>query len=160
MRIEHAGFDVPKSKFAECVAFYRDAVGMEVVASTDERCLAFVAFPGSPNDHDIAIIGIDDAVFDERKARQMGGHLAIDMECSEDELQRVFRRFRDKGLPAQPVDHSISLSFYTTDPAGNRVELLCRKMTKDEGREHFRRTGGTYVALDGETFEPVPRVRG
>ena len=159
MRIEHAGIDVPKSKFAECVAFYHDAVGMDVINSTEERYLAFVACPGSPNDHDLAIIGIDDEVFGAQRPRQLSGHLAIDLECGQEELKATFRRFRELGYPAQPVDHAISLSFYTTDPAGNRVELLSRRMTKDQGREHFRNTGGTFVALDGETFEPVPRAR-
>ena len=157
MRIEHTGFDAPVSRLHECVAFYRDMLQMEVVQVTErgDRSLAFLAFPNSPHDHDIALIAAPDAVYDEKSGEQMQAHLALDLEGNQEQLREIFRRLKEHQQPARPVDHGISLSVYTADPVGNRIEVLCRQMTRDEGRTHLQTTGGTYQALD-DSFQPLP----
>jgi catechol-2,3-dioxygenase len=109
------------------VRFYRDVVGLEVVARRPYG--AFLKIPGSPDDHHLGLFeqpGIRDP--DERVARMY--HSAWEVEDLAD-LARARQRLVDAGALVGQSDHGVSLSLYAKDPDGLEFEIF---WTVPEGR--------------------------
>ncbi|MDF2708361.1 MAG: hypothetical protein K0R62_4013, partial [Nonomuraea muscovyensis] len=108
-RLNHAVLyvrDVERS-----VAFYREALGFEVVMSMPGA--AFLQAAGSSNDHDLGLFEIGAGAAPSPAGRTSVGlyHLAWEVDTL-DELERVAVKLREMGALAGASDHSTTKALY------------------------------------------------
>ncbi|MFG3437876.1 VOC family protein [Nonomuraea sp. NPDC047897] len=119
-RLNHAVLyvrDVERS-----VAFYREALGFEVVMSLPGA--AFLQAAGSSNDHDLGLFEIGAGAGPSPAGRTSVGlyHLAWEVDTL-DELERVAARLREMGSLVGASDHSTTKALYARDPDGLEFEV-------------------------------------
>ncbi|MBB6346474.1 VOC family protein [Nonomuraea muscovyensis] len=119
-RLNHAVLyvrDVERS-----VAFYREALGFEVVMSMPGA--AFLQAAGSSNDHDLGLFEIGAGAAPSPAGRTSVGlyHLAWEVDTL-DELERVAVKLREMGALAGASDHSTTKALYAHDPDGLEFEV-------------------------------------
>ncbi|GAA2292244.1 VOC family protein [Nonomuraea roseoviolacea subsp. roseoviolacea] len=119
-RLNHAVLyvrDVERS-----VAFYREALGFEVVMGM--RGAAFLQAAGSNNDHDLGLFEIGAGAGPSPAGRTSVGlyHLAWEVDTL-DELERVAARLSEMGALVGASDHSTTKALYAQDPDGLEFEV-------------------------------------
>ncbi|NUW46266.1 VOC family protein [Nonomuraea rhodomycinica] len=119
-RLNHAVLyvrDVERS-----VAFYREALGFEVVMGM--RGAAFLQAPGSTNDHDLGLFEIGAGAGPSPAGRTSVGlyHLAWEVDTL-DELERIAARLSEMGALVGASDHSTTKALYAQDPDGLEFEV-------------------------------------
>ncbi|HEX4818188.1 MAG TPA: VOC family protein [Nonomuraea sp.] len=119
-RLNHAVLyvrDVERS-----VAFYREALGFEVVMGM--RGAAFLQAPGSTNDHDLGLFQIGADAAPSAAGRTSVGlyHLAWEVDTLE-ELERVAATLTDLGALVGASDHGTTKAIYAKDPDGLEFEV-------------------------------------
>lgn len=140
-RLNHAVLyvrDVERS-----VAFYREALGFEVVMSMPGA--AFLQAGGSTNDHDLGLFQIGEQAGPSAAGRSTVGlyHLAWEVDTLE-ELRRIAARLSELGSLAGASDHSTTKALYAKDPDGLEFEVSwlvpAALITEDvrRGRESIR----------------------
>lgn len=119
-RLNHAVLyvrDVERS-----VAFYREALGFEVVMGMPGA--AFLQAPGSSNDHDLGLFQIGPGAGPSPAGRTSVGlyHLAWEVDTL-DELERIAAKLSELGALAGASDHSTTKALYAHDPDGLEFEV-------------------------------------
>ncbi|UBU13680.1 VOC family protein [Nonomuraea gerenzanensis] len=119
-RLNHAVLyvrDVERS-----VAFYREALGFEVVMGM--RGAAFLQAPGSSNDHDLGLFQIGEHASASPAGRTSVGlyHLAWEVDTLE-ELERVQAKLAELNALVGSSDHSTTKALYAKDPDGLEFEV-------------------------------------
>ncbi|MEU8355747.1 VOC family protein [Nonomuraea sp. NPDC048882] len=119
-RLNHAVLyvrDVERS-----VAFYREALGFEVVMGM--RGAAFLQAPGSSNDHDLGLFQIGENAAPSPAGRTSVGlyHLAWEVDTL-DELERVQAKLAELNALVGASDHSTTKALYARDPDGLEFEV-------------------------------------
>ncbi|MFI6790961.1 VOC family protein [Nonomuraea sp. NPDC050383] len=119
-RLNHAVLyvrDVERS-----VAFYREALGFEVVMGM--RGAAFLQAPGSNNDHDLGLFEIGAGAAPSPAGRSSVGlyHLAWEVDTL-DELERIAARLGEMGALVGASDHATTKALYAQDPDGLEFEV-------------------------------------
>ncbi|MFB4269232.1 VOC family protein [Nonomuraea sp. GTA35] len=119
-RLNHAVLyvrDVERS-----VAFYREALGFEVVMGM--RGAAFLQAPGSSNDHDLGLFQVGEQASPSPAGRTSVGlyHLAWEVDTLE-ELERVQAKLAELGALVGSSDHSTTKALYARDPDGLEFEV-------------------------------------
>ncbi|MEV0386587.1 VOC family protein [Nonomuraea sp. NPDC050643] len=119
-RLNHAVLyvrDVERS-----VAFYREALGFEVVMGM--RGAAFLQAPGSSNDHDLGLFEIGANAAPSTAGRTSVGlyHLAWEVDTLE-ELELVEAKLSELNALVGASDHSTTKALYARDPDGLEFEV-------------------------------------
>ncbi|MEV4893875.1 VOC family protein [Nonomuraea sp. NPDC059023] len=119
-RLNHAVLyvrDVERS-----VAFYRDALGFEIVMEMPGA--AFMQAPGSTNDHDLGLFQMGAQAGPTTAGRTSVGlyHLAWEVDTL-DELRRIAAKLSELGALAGASDHSTTKALYAKDPDGLEFEV-------------------------------------
>ncbi|WP_043619669.1 VOC family protein [Nonomuraea candida] len=119
-RLNHAVLyvrDVERS-----VAFYREALGFEVVMGM--RGAAFLQAPGSSNDHDLGLFQIGEDAAPSGAGRTSVGlyHLAWEVDTLA-ELERIQATLTELGALVGASDHSTTKALYARDPDGLEFEV-------------------------------------
>ncbi|MCK2214460.1 VOC family protein [Actinomadura sp. ATCC 31491] len=119
-RLNHAVLyvrDVERS-----VAFYREALGFEVVMGM--RGAAFLQAPGSTNDHDLGLFQIGEDAAPSAAGRTSVGlyHLAWEVDTLE-ELERVAGKLAELDALVGASDHGTTKALYAKDPDGLEFEV-------------------------------------
>ncbi len=128
-RLNHAVLYV--HDLASAVRFYTETLGFEVRAEMGGRA-AFLRAPGSANDHDLGLFGIDGSTPIPRDAAARVGlyHLAWEVGTLA-ELDEVRRRLAEHGALVGASDHRVSKSLYAKDPSGIEFEVMWRVPAED-----------------------------
>ena len=151
-RLNHAVLyvrDVERS-----VAFYREALGFEVVMGMPGA--AFLQAAGSTNDHDLGLFQIGEQAGQSTAGRSTVGlyHLAWEVDTL-DELERIAAKLSELGALAGASDHSTTKALYAHDPDGLEFEvswLVPASLLTDEvlaGRSSIRPLD---IAADKERY--------
>ena len=112
--------------------FYCDVLGYEVTHEMPGR-MAFLRFPGSGNDHDLALSGGHDlAPFNARAAGL--GHSAWEVGELTD-LIPIRDQLQAAGALQHTRHHGNSLSVYGTDPDGMHFEFFWSLPVPEEGHD-------------------------
>jgi catechol-2,3-dioxygenase len=107
------------------VAFYRDALGFEVINSIAGGKAAFLRAAGSTNDHDLGLFEIGSAAAASGAGRNSVGlyHLAWEVDTLAD-LQTTATALSQAGALVGASDHSTTKSLYGQDPDGLEFEIV------------------------------------
>ena len=115
------------------IAFYTEALGMELVKFLDEMQMAFFSF--GERDHDIAVIKVPD---DQPVGSPGLAHTALEIEGGLEELRSLHDRLRNHGVRVEfTADHVLTKSVYFFDPDGNRLEIFCQAMAPAVGKQYL-----------------------
>ena len=143
-RLNHAVLYV--SDLARAVAFYTDTLGFEVRTGIPGQA-AFLAAPGTANDHDLGLFQLDEA-------RPLSGaphvglyHLAWEVGTLA-ELIALRDKLSAAGALVGASDHRVSKSLYAKDPDGIEFEVMWRVPAQEWEAE--RQRGGMIAPLDLE----------
>lgn len=119
-RLNHAVLYVRDTE--RSVAFYREALGFEVVMSMPGA--AFLQAAGSSNDHDLGLFQIGPDAAPSGAGRTSVGlyHLAWEVDTLE-ELERVAAKLTELGALVGASDHSTTKALYARDPDGLEFEV-------------------------------------
>jgi catechol-2,3-dioxygenase len=120
-RLNHAVLyvrDVERS-----VAFYREALGFEVVMGMPGAA-AFLQAPGSTNDHDLGLFQIGEKAAPSPAGHTSVGlyHLAWEVDTL-DELERIAAKLVELGSLVGASDHATTKALYAKDPDGLEFEV-------------------------------------
>ncbi|HLG72992.1 MAG TPA: VOC family protein [Chloroflexota bacterium] len=105
------------------IRFYRDVLGMEVIARVGPGGMAGVFFKFTDNHHDLACFALGPQAEGPYEDQVGMYHVALEVATLEelvaarDELARV-------GALVGMSDHGLSKSLYVKDPDGNELEIL------------------------------------
>ena len=125
------------------MAFYTEALGMEVVTHNTQRQMAFLSF--GEQHHDIALC---QAAADAERGGLGINHIAMQIEGGEAELGQLYGRLVQAGAQIdRTTEHSTTLSVYFFDPDGNRLEIFAEKLPEGEGIHVLREGGGMNKPL-------------
>jgi catechol-2,3-dioxygenase len=107
----HAGLFAQNPR--QLAAFYRDLLGLRVVAAELDGSSSFLgAQPPEEEHHDLAIFG-----------NPVDRHLAFRVASLAD-LRAYYQEVKQRGLAVEDVwNYGVSIAFYVADPEGNRIEL-------------------------------------
>ncbi|WP_113703409.1 VOC family protein [Nonomuraea lactucae] len=136
------------------VAFYRDALGFEVVMSMPGG--AFLQAPGSSNDHDLALFEIGPEAADSPAGRTSVGlyHLAWEVDTL-DELERIAAKLGESGALVGASDHVTTKALYAHDPDGLEYEicwLVPASLIDDEALAARSRIRPLNLAADKQRY--------
>jgi catechol 2,3-dioxygenase len=131
------------------VAFYTEALGMELVTFLEDMQMAFLSF--GEHDHDLAVIKVPD----EQPVGSSGlSHTAIEVNGGLEQLQELHAMLQARGIEVElTADHVLTNSFYLLDPDGNRLEFYVQLMPATEAKRYLhnaRVTGDVLRPLDLE----------
>ena len=82
--------------------------------------------------HDIALFEVGEEASGPQKKQVGLNHVAWRMGCLDD-LKEVYQRLKDKGVPVNVSDHTVSIGVYFSDPDGNGLEVYY-ELPKSEWR--------------------------
>ena len=140
------------------IAFYRDALGFDLVADGREAGIDAAFLAAGDCHHHIGLSAwesADDAP--PLSDRRTGPHHLALVYPDRRELGRAIERLLDTGHPIDHgTDHGASVSVYVTDPDGNVLELYY-----DRPRAEWFDSHG-HPILKAERFDPtdlLPRTR-
>jgi len=132
------------------IAFYTEALGMELVKFLDEMQMAFFSF--GERDHDIAVIKVPD---DQPVGSAGLAHTALEIEGGFEELRSLHDRLRSHGVQVEfTADHVLTKSVYFFDPDGNRLEIFSQEMTPAVGKQYLHAARTTE-----DVMKPLDLVR-
>lgn len=127
-RVNHAVLYV--HDLGQAVAFYREALGLEVRAEMAGRA-AFLRAPGSANDHDLGLFEIGGGPLPPQPEPHVGlYHLAWEVGTLP-ELEEIRGRLQALGALVGASDHRVSKSLYAKDPSGIEFEVMWRVPAED-----------------------------
>lgn len=108
---------------AHSLAFYRDAVGLQLIGSVFNGRAAVLS--GGRSHHELLLIEQGDAP-GPLAGRRLGlYHVGWKVGDSRDELRAVKARLEALDIEIEGMsDHTVSQSLYLSDPDGNEVELF------------------------------------
>lgn len=107
---------------AVSLAFYRDAIGLQVTARLFGGRAAMLS--GGHSHHELMLIEVGDAPGPPQGRRIGLYHIAWNVGEDLDSLRAAYRRLKEIGWPISGLaDHTISQSIYLRDPDGNEVEI-------------------------------------
>jgi catechol-2,3-dioxygenase len=139
-RVNHAVLYV--HDLARAVAFYRDALGLELRSEIAGRA-AFLRAPGSANDHDLGLFEVGGAPLPPQQPPRVGlYHLAWEVGTLA-ELEQARARLEALGALVGASDHRVSKSLYAKDPSGIEFEVMWRVPAEDWAGELEQ---GTMIA--------------
>ena len=123
------------------VAFYTEALGMELVTFLEDMQMAFLSF--GEHDHDLAVIKVPD----EEPVGSCGlAHTAIEINGGLEELQELHAVLRARGVEVEfTFDHVLTKSLYVLDPDGNRLEFYAQLMPAADAKRYLH---NAHVADD------------
>ena len=104
------------------LAFYRDLLGFQVVGELS-NVMIFLAANGQ-NHHDLALLRVGQQAPSPIPTAVGLYHVAIQL-ADWDAVRAAHAMLVERGLLRGAVDHGVSRSLYTADPAGNEIELYC-----------------------------------
>jgi catechol 2,3-dioxygenase len=114
------------------LAFYRDLLGFRV-ASEMSNVMIFLTATGE-NHHDLALLRVGDSAPSPVPTAVGLYHVAVQL-ADWDAVKLAHAVLTERGLLRGSADHGVSRSLYTTDPAGNEIELFCDTPREEwEGR--------------------------
>ena len=123
------------------IAFYTEAVGMELVTFLEDLQMAFFSF--GERDHDLAVIKVPD---DQPVGSSGLSHTAMEVDGGPEQLRELYHQLQARGVEVEmTADHTITKSFYFLDPDGNRLELYSQVMPHAEGKQYLH---GARVGAD------------
>lgn len=115
---------------ARSLAFYRDAVGLQVVGELFGGRAA--ALSGGRTHHELLLIEVGEAQGPLRGRRIGLYHVGWKIGDTLDELRAMKQRLASRGIGVvAAVDHHVSQSLYLHDPDGNEVELYVDRSDYD-----------------------------
>jgi len=116
------------------IAFYTEAVGMELVNFLEEIQMAFFSF--GEGDHDLAIVKVPD---DAPVGSSGLAHTAFEIDGGPVQLQELYLELKDRGVDIDmTADHVVTKSLYFLDPDGNRIEFFTQMMSPPEAKQYLR----------------------
>jgi catechol-2,3-dioxygenase len=132
------------------VAFYREALGFEVVVQFPGA--AFLQVPGSHNDHDLGLFEVGPDAGPNPAGRGAVGlyHLAWEVETL-GELEEIAARLQRMGALVGASDHSTTKALYAHDPDGIEFEvswLVPADLIDDEVRANVATTRRLDLAAE------------
>jgi len=104
------------------LAFYRDLLGFTVVSELS-NVMIFLAADGQ-NHHDLALLRVGQQAPSPVPGAVGLYHVAIQL-TDFDAVRAAHALLTERGLLRGAIDHGVSRSLYTADPAGNEIELYC-----------------------------------
>jgi catechol 2,3-dioxygenase len=143
-RINKVGHVVSNVRDLEAsMAFYKTALGMELVTHNTQRQMAFLSF--GTQHHDIALC---QAPEDAERGVIGINHIAMQIEGGAEELKQLYGRLLNAGARIdRTTEHSTTLSVYFFDPDGNRLEIFAEKLPPEDGIRVLREGGGMNKPL-------------
>jgi catechol-2,3-dioxygenase len=146
-RLNHAVLYV--HDLASAVAFYTEALGLEVRAQMGDRA-AFLRAPGSANDHDLGLFALDGSAPIRGDAPPRTGlyHLAWEVGTLA-ELAETRQKLAGLGALVGASDHRVSKSLYAKDPSGIEFEVMWRVPAEDWEAELSSGPAIAPLDLDG-----------
>jgi catechol 2,3-dioxygenase-like lactoylglutathione lyase family enzyme len=118
----------------QSIAFYTDALGMELVTFLEDMQMGFLSF--GEHDHDLAVIKVPD---DQPVGSSALAHTAIEVNGGVDELQELYATFQARGVEVElTADHVLTKSFYLLDPDGNRLEFYAQLMPPTDAKRYLQ----------------------
>jgi catechol 2,3-dioxygenase-like lactoylglutathione lyase family enzyme len=141
------------------IAFYTEALGMELVKAFQEPQMAFFSF--GEHDHDIAVVKVPDG----QPVGSSGvAHTALEIAGGEDELRALVARLRAHGAHLDfAANHVIAKSAYFLDPDGNRLEIFSKEMTSADAKQYLhdaRSNADVFKRLDLSVADARAAERG
>lgn len=129
------------------IAFYTEALGMELVKAFDEPPMAFFSF--GENEHDIAVVRVPDG----QPVGSSGvAHTALEIAGGEEELRALVARLRAQGAHLDfAANHVFAKSAYFLDPDGNRLEIFVKEMSPADAKQYLhdaRSNADVFKRLD------------
>jgi len=121
VRLNHAVLFV--ADLDRSVAFYRDVLGMEVMAAEPRANAAFLRLARSGNHHDLGLFGVGDVPLPRRGSAIGLYHLAWQLDTI-DELAAARGILLEAGAFVGESSHGATKSLYGHDPDGNEFELM------------------------------------
>lgn len=123
------------------IAFYRDALDMELVTFIEELQMGFLSF--GEHDHDLAVIKVPD---DQPVGSSGIAHTAIQIDGGPEQLRELYSLLKARGVDVEmTADHVVTQSLYFLDPDGNRLELFAQILPGADGKEYLH---NAHVAVD------------
>jgi catechol 2,3-dioxygenase-like lactoylglutathione lyase family enzyme len=122
-RLNHAVLFV--RDVARSVAFYRDVLGFEPIATMDGmRGAAFLRAPESTNDHDLGLFELGPNAGPSGAGRSTVGlyHLAWEVDTLAD-LERIAAKLAEHDALVGATNHGTTKSLYAHDPDGLEFEV-------------------------------------
>ena len=130
-RLNHAVLYVRDAR--RSAAFYREALGFEVVTEVGDGAGVFLKSAGTENHHDLGLFSLGPTAPLPERGRVGLYHLAWQVESIND-----LAEMRDRLVEMQALvgssDHGMSKSLYATDPDGNEFEVMWEVPRSDWGR--------------------------
>jgi catechol-2,3-dioxygenase len=123
------------------VAFYTEALGMELVTFLEDMQMGFFSF--GAHDHDLAVIKVPD---DQPVGSVSLAHTAVEIEGGLEQLQELYATLQGRGVEVElAADHVLTKSFYVLDPDGNRLEFYVQLLPAAEAKRYLH---DAHVAAD------------
>jgi catechol-2,3-dioxygenase len=120
-RLNHAVLYV--RDVARSVAFYREALGFEVIAEIPRAGAAFLRAAGSDNHHDLGLFEVGSTAPSPPRGATGLYHLAWQVGSIED-LADLRPRLDRMGALVGMSDHGATKSLYAVDPDGTEFEVM------------------------------------
>lgn len=115
------------------IAFYTEALGMELVNFLEDMQMGFLSF--GERDHDLAVIKVPD---DAPVGSAGLAHTALEVDGGVEQLRELQARLVEHGAQVEfTADHVVTKSLYLLDPDGNRLELFCQVMPGAAGKDYL-----------------------
>jgi catechol-2,3-dioxygenase len=153
-RLNHAALHVGDAQ--RSAAFYRDALGMEVV--DDLGRAVFLTLPASDAHHDLGLFEIGTGTSAAPSGRGPGlYHLAWEVERFDDLLDRR-SRLLELGALVGESDHGAAFSLYAADPDGIEFEVCWQLPESEWGEQAVTRPMDWNSAI--ERWAGAPEVTG
>lgn len=125
MQILALGHVVLKVRSLErSLPFFRDVLGLQLVARAviRDHLMAFFSIAG--NHHDLALMEVGSQAPGAAEEAPGLAHLALKIGNSLEQLREARAWLESKGIVIDRiVDHRVAQSVYVSDPDGNRIEL-------------------------------------
>lgn len=120
-RLNHAVLFV--SDLDRAVRFYRDILGMQVIAREPRANAAFLRAGGSDNHHDLGLFGLGAGASGSPRGHTGLYHLAWQVDTI-DELAAAREVLVAAGAFGGESSHGATKSLYGADPDGNQFEIM------------------------------------
>jgi catechol-2,3-dioxygenase len=120
-RLNHAVLYVRDAR--RSAAFYRDALGFEVVSEFGDGAAVFMRAAETENHHDLGLFSIGESAPGPEQGRAGLYHLAWEVDTIQD-LAAMRERLLGLGSLVGESDHGVSKSLYAHDPDGIEFEVL------------------------------------
>jgi catechol-2,3-dioxygenase len=129
-RLNHAVLFV--SDLDRAVEFYRNVLGMEVIAREPRANAAFLRAAGSDNHHDLGLFGLGASASGPPRGHTGLYHLAWQVAII-DELTKAREVLLAAGAFGGESSHGATKSLYGADPDGNEFEIMWLLPREDWG---------------------------